>query len=80
MPPALAAHPKLQCCTNLTFRYKDVGVSDYGNAILPTSKFITEQPQAVAAFPRASNKRPKESSRILRKVCASLTARAARQA
>jgi NitT/TauT family transport system substrate-binding protein len=42
------------------FLYKDFGVNVYGNAILATSKFIAEQPQAVAGFLRAYNKGLKE--------------------
>lgn len=38
------------------FHYKDYGVNVYGNAILASTRFITEQPAAVAGFLRAYNK------------------------
>jgi len=41
--------------------YKDYGVKVYGNAILASSKFIEQNPKAVAAFVRAFNRALKES-------------------
>jgi NitT/TauT family transport system substrate-binding protein len=41
--------------------YKDYGVKVYGNAILASSKFIEQNPKAVAGFLRAFNRALKES-------------------
>jgi ABC-type nitrate/sulfonate/bicarbonate transport system substrate-binding protein len=38
------------------FRYVDYGVKLYGNAILASKKLIDENPKALAAFVRASNR------------------------
>jgi NitT/TauT family transport system substrate-binding protein len=38
------------------FRYADYGVKLYGNAIMASKKLIDENPRAVAAFVRASNR------------------------
>jgi NitT/TauT family transport system substrate-binding protein len=43
------------------FYYKDYGVKVYGNAILASSKFIEQNPKAVAGFLRAFNKSLKET-------------------
>ena len=43
------------------FYYKDYGVKVYGNAILASSKFIEQNPKAVAGFLRAFNKALKET-------------------
>lgn len=43
------------------FYYKDFGVKVYGNAILATSRFIEQNPKAVAAFLRAYNRALKET-------------------
>jgi NitT/TauT family transport system substrate-binding protein len=43
------------------FYYKDFGVKVYGNAILATSRFIEQNPKAIAAFLRAYNRALKDS-------------------
>lgn len=43
------------------FYYKDFGVKVYGNAILATSRFIEQNPKAVAAFLRAFNRGLKDA-------------------
>jgi len=43
------------------FRFADYGVKLYGNAILANAKLINENPKAVAAFLRASNRAIKEA-------------------
>ncbi len=42
------------------FYYKDFGVNVYGNAILATSRFIEQNPKAVAGFLRAFNRALKD--------------------
>lgn len=43
------------------FYYKDSGVTVYGNAILATSRFMEQNPRAVAGFLRAFNRALKET-------------------
>ncbi len=43
------------------FLYKDHGVQFYGNAILASTRFLSEQPAAVAGFLRAYNRGVKET-------------------
>ena len=43
------------------FYYKDFGVTVYGNAILATSRFMEQNPKAVAGFLRAFNRALKET-------------------
>src|SRR5579871_1120209 len=45
----------------VVFRFADYGVKLYGNAILATTKLIAENPKAVSAFLRASNRAIKEA-------------------
>lgn len=45
----------------VVFRFSDYGVKLYGNAILATNRLIKENPKAVAAFLRASNRAIKEA-------------------
>lgn len=43
------------------FHYKDYGVNVYGNAVVASTRFISEQPAAVAGFLRAYNKGLKDT-------------------
>src|SRR5205814_2352116 len=45
----------------VVFRFADYGVKLYGNAILASTKLINDNPKAVAAFLRASNRAIKEA-------------------
>lgn len=40
----------------VVFRYSDLGLKGYGNAIVVSAKVVTENPQAVAAFIKASTR------------------------
>ncbi len=40
----------------VTFRYADAGLKLYGNSVIASSKFISENPRALTAFLRASNR------------------------
>ncbi|MGQ0651539.1 MAG: ABC transporter substrate-binding protein [Betaproteobacteria bacterium] len=45
----------------VVFRFSDYGVKLYGNAILATTKLINENPKAVSAFLRATNRAVKDA-------------------
>lgn len=45
----------------VTIKYADYGGVLYGNAVLASAKFISDNPQAVAAVPRATNRALKET-------------------
>ena len=45
----------------VTIKYADYGVDLYGNAVLASSKFIAEHPQAIAAVLRAINRGLKDT-------------------